>query len=251
MPSTWRKSEYWKTMSVLQASTTRSACPQSTVSWISTSWGWSRYIVFHLSSTLTEWRNNNTNMCQWVPHSLTTLYKVSQCSFVWYGLSSLFSKGLNLMPVPFPMDISSLTRQGSTCGRPGREVHHFLLCHKQCSWAAWWKCHHVCCCWSVWGHTQPCTTQSLLHSPFVIIPWQNQEYRWAAHLCCLLGSLWSRTGSPNSPHSEALYLPPYSPFLNQIEVFLSVWQWTVCEHSGTTPGNGGDVITWTLKVSRT
>lgn len=122
--------------------------------------GWSRYSI-----SCSIWAQLWPSEYQHVPVSTAfsqySVCIVPQCSFVWYGLSSLFSECLNLMPVLFPMDISSLTRQGSTCGRPGREVHHWQRCHNHRSWAAWWKCHHVCCYWSAWDVAPPSTTWSL------------------------------------------------------------------------------------------
>lgn len=147
--------EAWKT-SILQT-LTRSACPHSTVSWINTSWWWIRYIVVHLSATLTAWRSNSANMCMSVQHPLNTLYRhvyvylsIHVCRpFDWYAYSPFFREFLNLMPVLYSMNISSLMKQGSTCWREGYHWQPF-----QCPWTVWQKFHHVCCYWLACHHAQ-------------------------------------------------------------------------------------------------
>ncbi len=68
------------------------------------------------------------------------------------------------------------------------------------------------------------------------------EERGASNSSTFIG-VWDNVAFQHSAaHSRmsVLYLPPYSPFLNLIEEFFSVWRWKVSDHRPDhfTGGNG-------------
>ena len=63
---------------------------------------------------------------------------------------------------------------------------------------------------------------SNLQSPSYVIIWDNVSFHTSAQV-----HEWFQ----DHPRFSVLYLPPYSPFLNPIEVFFSAWRWKVYERN--------------------
>ena len=181
-----------------------------------------KYIPYHLSVSLTEWRSYITSMCKWVKqvtltdHILSDLtMEVLMCHydisvpvfrpFVWCCHCLFFRECLSLMPALLHMNTYLLTRQVSTWpGKGGRGGTWSQLGHCQCPW---------CACG---GGKEPCA-------------------QLRAHI---FSSLPPTTVSISKPHR----IIPLS-----MEVAAIIWPQTpwVC---GPTTGNGGGV--WRHHCSR-
>ncbi|KAL7839096.1 hypothetical protein SRHO_G00257540 [Serrasalmus rhombeus] len=155
------------------------------------------------------------------------------------------AKCLNWMPVLFPMNIYSLTRQGSTCIRSGGGGRN-IIGNRAIVNVPGHRGGNITMCAAIGPrgvihhHAQlgPYNTPRLVsfldelknllnlpqeeepEQPSYVVIWDNVSFHRAA-----LVNDWFT----NNPQFVVLHLPPYSPFLNPIEEFFSAWRWKVYE----------------------